>query len=252
MIYLGIDPTAGRRPLNYAILDGKLNVVAEGCGQPDDLLKTIEPHPDILCAVDAPFTPNKGLLSDPARRAEVGLPPGKTTYTQYRVCEYELKRRGINLYSTPAETDAAPKWMQAGWALYGRLREIGFEAFAPDSSAPRRFFEVHPHATFTVRLGHVPYKKDTLEGRLQRQLMLCDEGVHIPDAMEVLEEITRHRLLSGTLAFRHLRTHDELDALASALTAFYAHTRPSQITLVGDPADGQIVVPAAELKEKYE
>ena len=32
MIYLGIDPTAGRRPLNYAILDSKLNIVVEGSG----------------------------------------------------------------------------------------------------------------------------------------------------------------------------------------------------------------------------
>lgn len=252
MIYLGIDPTAGRRPLNYAILDSKLNIVAEGSGHPDDLLRTIEPYPDIMCAVDAPIMPNKGLLSDPAKRAEVGLSPNKITYSQYRVCEYELKRRGINLYSTPAEVETAPKWMQAGWALYERLREIGFETHTPESSASRQFFEVHPHATFTVRLGHVPYRKDTLEGRLQRQLLLLEEGLNLPDAMEVLEEITRHHLLSGTLELRALRTHDELDALASALTAFYAHIRPAQVTFVGDPTDGQIVAPVKELKDKYE
>ncbi|MBM4424319.1 MAG: DUF429 domain-containing protein [Chloroflexi bacterium] len=250
MIYLGIDPTAGRRPLNYALLDGKLNIIAEGCGHADDLLEAIAPHADIVCAVDAPLMPNKGLLSDPAKRAELGLPPNKTTYAQYRVCEYELKSRGINLYRTPTETLVAPKWMQAGWALYDQLREAGFTAFPSDS--PRQFFEVHPHATFTVRLGRVPYRKDTLEGRLQRQLLLRDEGVNIVDAVEVLEEITRHHLLQGTLQLRGLRTHDELDALASALTAYFAHTRPSEITLVGDPADGQIVVPSAELKEKYE
>src|SRR3989304_4241173 len=101
MIYLGIDPTAGRRPLNYAILDSKLNIVAEGSGHPDDLLRTIEPYPDIMCAVDAPIVPNKGLLSEPAKRAEVGLSPNKITYSRYRVCEYELRRRGINLYRTP-------------------------------------------------------------------------------------------------------------------------------------------------------
>lgn len=252
MIYLGIDPTAGRRPLNYAILDAKLNILAEASGHPDDLLRAIEPYPDILCAVDAPLMPNKGLLSDPAKRAEVGLPPNKRTYAQYRVCEYELKSRGINLYSTPAEALTAPKWMQAGWALYDSLRELGFETFAPDSALPRQFFEVHPHATFTVLLGHVPYRKDTLEGRLQRQLLLLEEGLKIIDAMDLLEEITRHHVLRGTLQLRGLRTHDELDALASALTAFYAHIRARQTSLVGDPADGQIVVPTTALKEKYE
>jgi predicted nuclease with RNAse H fold len=251
MIYLGIDPTAGRRPLNYAVLDHKLNLIAESSGQPADLFAAIEPYPYITCAVDAPLMPNQGLLSDPAKRAEIGLPPNKTTYAQYRVSEYALKSRGINLYNTPAEAETAPKWMQAGWALYAKLREIGFEHYSPDSTAPRQFFEVHPHATFTVRLDCVPYKKDTLEGRLQRQLLLHEEGMNLPDAMEVLEEVTRHHLLSGTLELRGLRTHDELDALASAFTAFVAHMRPDEITLVGDPVDGQIVVPTAQLKDRY-
>lgn len=252
MIYLGVDPTAGRRPLNYAILDGKLGILAEGCGQVDDLLRAIEPYPDILCAMDAPLMPNQGLLSDPARRAEAGLPAHKTTYSQFRVCEYQLKSRGINLYSTPAEVETAPKWMRAGWALYDRLRAMGFETFAPGSRAPRQFFEVHPHASFTVRLGRVPYRKDTLEGRLQRQLLLLEEGLRITDAMEVLEEVTRHRLLRGSLDLHGLRNHDELDALAAALTAFYAGARPKEVALVGDLQDGQIVVPTPQLLARYE
>jgi len=252
MIYLGIDPTAGRRPLNYAILDSKLNIVTEAQGYADDLLRAIEPYPDIMCALDAPLMPNQGLLTDPVKRSEVGLPPEKRTYSQFRVCEYKLRSRGIKLYSTPAEVETAPKWMQAGWALYAKLRELGFETFAPGSKSPRQFFEVHPHASFTVRLERIPYRKDTLEGRLQRQLLLYEEGLQIIDAMEVLEEITRHHLLRGSLALRGLRNHDELDALASALTAFYAHTKPQEITLVGEVTDGQIVVPTAQLKDKYE
>lgn len=252
MIYLGIDPTAGRRPLNYAILDSKLNIMTEASGFADDLLAAIEPHPNIICAVDAPLMPNPGLLSDPTRRAEVGLPANKTTYAQYRICEYGLKSRGINLYNTPTEAATAPKWMQAGWALYEKLRELGFETYTPGSTAPRQFFEVHPHASFTVLLGHVPFRKDTLEGRLQRQLLLLDQGVNIVDAMDVLEEVTRHRILQGNLQLRGLRTHDELDALASALTAHYAHAKPRSITLVGDPQDGHIIVPTAQLKQRYD
>lgn len=252
MIYLGIDPTAGRRPLNYALLDSKLNILAECAGHPDDLFGAIESYSEIVCAVDAPCMENKGLLSDPAKRAQVGLSPNKTTYAQYRVCEYELRSRKINLYNTPAEVAAAPKWMQAGWVLYERLRQVGFEQHSPGSTAPRQFFEVHPHATYTVRLGRVPLRKDTLEGRLQRQLLLYEEGIHLVDAMQVLEEITRHRLLQGRLEMLGLRTHDELDALASALTAYYAHARPEEVTFVGDPEDGQIVVPTAQLKDKYD
>ncbi|MBI3242220.1 MAG: DUF429 domain-containing protein [Chloroflexi bacterium] len=252
MVYLGIDPTAGRRPLNYAILDGRLNILAEGEGLAADLPELLSSYPEVLCAVDAPLMPNRGLMAQPEVRARYDLSAKSKTWSQYRVCEYELRRRNIKLYSTPGEVENAPTWMQAGWKLYELLREQGFETFAPDSTALRQLFEVHPHATFTVRLGHVPYRKDTLEGRLQRQLLLCEEGLHLPDSMDILEEITRHHLLRGTLNFNGLRTHDQLDALASALTAFYAHTKPNEIALVGDPADGQIVVPTAELKAHYE
>lgn len=249
MIYLGIDPTAGRRPLNYALLDDSLALLAEGTGQPADLLKLIAPYPDIVCAVDAPSLPNQGLMADPVVRARFGLPPKTETWAQYRVCEYELRRCNIKLYNTPAQTAKAPAWMKAGWKLYDQLRAAGFQTYP--ASAPRTFFEAHPHATFAVRLGVVPYDKATLEGRLQRQLLLYDEGVGVPDAMEFFEEITRHRILQGAINLNGLRTHDQLDALASALTAHYAHTRPNQITLVGDPTDGQIVVPTNELKERY-
>lgn len=253
MLYLGIDPTAGRRPLNYALLDGKLNIVAESEGQPEDVLALLEKHPDAICAVDAPLMPNQGLMTRAEVRQKFGLPANGKSWRQYRVCEYELRRRNIKLYNTPAENDSAPTWMKAGWKLYDSLRAVGFETYAPDSTASRQLFEVHPHATFTVLLGHIPYRKDILEGRLQRQLLLCEEGVRrLPDPLDILEEVTRHHILRGTLELRGLRTHDQLDALASALTAFCAHTRPNRITLVGDPADGYIVVPTAELKETYE
>jgi predicted nuclease with RNAse H fold len=252
MLYLGIDPTAGRRPLNYAALDGKLDIVAEGEGKLEDVLALLEKYSDVVCGVDAPLMPNQGLMAQAEVRQRFGLPVNGKSWTQYRVCEYELRRRNIKLYNTPAEIDSAPAWMAAGWKLYESLRTVGFETFAPGSAAPHQFFEVHPHATFTVLLGHIPYRKDHLEGRWQRQLLLCDEGVRLPDPLDILEEVTRHHLLSGTLEWRGLRTHDGLDALASALTAFYAHARPDRITFVGESADGQIVVPTNALKDTYE
>ena len=50
-----------------------------------------------------------------------------------------------------------------------------------------------------------------------------------------------------------LLVHDELDALVSAYTAYLAARHPERITLVGDPAEGQIVVPVppAEFKDVY-
>src|SRR2546425_80840 len=106
MVFIGIDPTAGRRPMNYAVLDGMLRAL---------------------------------------------------------------------------------------------VRAAGFERYAPDSAAPRQVLEVHPHACFTVLLGHLPTPKNTLEGRLQRQLVLYRAGVGVPDPMQALEELTAHHLLAGTM-----------------------------------------------------
>jgi predicted nuclease with RNAse H fold len=252
-VYIGIDPTAGRRPMNYAILDGDLRLVARGLGKLEKVLDRVREYPAAVVAVDAPQSLNTGLMASAARRQNYGLPLDNTTWADYKVCEYELRQRGIRLYNTPGEIEAAPKWMQIGFELYGALRAEGFQIYPPGADAPRQMLEVHPHASYTVLLGHIPLRKDSLEGRMQRQLLLFQEGVEVPDPMDAFEEITRHHLLEGALTLPGLFTHDELDALVSAYTAYLAARHPERVTLVGDPEEGQIVVPVApdEFREVY-
>jgi predicted nuclease with RNAse H fold len=252
-VYIGIDPTAGRRPMDYAILDGELHLVARGLGKLDKVLDVVRAYSSAVVAVDAPQSPNAGLMATEARRKNYGLPANTITWADYKVGEYELRQRGIRLYNTPGEAEAAPKWMQLGFELYATLRAEGYQFYQPQADAPRHMLEVHPHASYTVLLGHVPMRKDSLEGRLQRQLLLFREGVEIHDPMDILEEITRHHLLEGTLTLPGLFTHDELDALVSAYTAYLAARHPDRVTLVGDPDEGQIVIPvaASEFKEVY-
>jgi predicted RNase H-like nuclease len=169
------------------------------------------------------------------------------------VCEYQLKRRGIGLYSTPTSAAAAPAWMQLGFKLFETLRAEGFAAYRPGSAAARQVLEVHPHASYAVLLGHLPLDKKLLEGRLQRQMLLYRLRMPVRDPMDTLEELTPHRLLDGNVEWPGLHTHDELDALIAAYTAYQAGTSPEQVTLVGDEAEGQIVVPVAagDLKAVY-
>ena len=251
-VYIGIDPTAGRRPVNYAVLDSRLRTIALGAGDLQTVMAAIGGYESAVCAVDAPQSPNGGLLTQPEVRLRYGLRPDATTWSQFKVCEYRLRRHGIGIYSTPSDANAAKPWMRLGWELYDRLRAAGYSALLPgEPGAAKAYIEVHPHACFTVLLGHVPYKKNTLEGRLQRQLILADQGLDVPDALEVLEEITRHRLLEGMLEFRSLLTHDQLDALVGAYTACLAATQPKRASWVGEEIEGQIVVPVETLKEKY-
>jgi hypothetical protein len=69
--------------------------------------------------------------------------------------------------------------------------------------------------------------------------------------MLVFEEITRHRLMHGILPLDTIYSPGELDALVAAYTAWLAGTHPEQITSLGAPEEGQIVLPAAELKAHY-
>lgn len=252
-VFIGIDVTAGRRPMNYAVLDEARRVVACAAGDLEVVLGAVAAYPAAVVAVDAPQSPNGGLMADAAYRAALAPAPAGSKYAQAKVCEYQLLRRGIKLYLTPRDEAAARPWMQMGFEVYRRLRALGYELYWPGSAAPRQMLEVHPHASFAVLLGRLPLPKDTLEGRLQRQMVLYRQRVGVRDPMSSLEEITPHSLLEGALRLPGLHTHDELDALAAAYTAYVAATLPDQATRVGDEDEGQIVVPVAaeKLKERY-
>src|SRR3972149_11804550 len=78
------------------------------------------------------------------------------------------------------DVEAAPKWMQLGFRLYEALKADGYRTYQPYSDAPQQVLEVHPHASYAVLLGHIPFLKDSLEGRMQRQLVLFNEGLGAP------------------------------------------------------------------------
>ncbi len=252
-LYLGIDTTAGRRPFTYALLDEALAVRECGEGRFDEVVDLVTARAPAVVAVDAPQSPNRGLMMRADVRRRYGLAADGKGWRDCKVCEYELRRHGIGLYLTPGDPARAPTWMQMGFRLYAALRAAGYPIHQPGAPAERALLEVHPHGCFTVLLGRRPLRKDTLEGRLQRQLVLYDEGLDVPDPMEAVEELTPHHLRAGTLTFPGLRTHDELDALVAAYTAYLADRRPARTTAVGDPEEGQIILPVApeEFKERY-
>jgi predicted nuclease with RNAse H fold len=251
-VFVGIDPTAGVRPLNYAALDRDLRLMAMSSGDVEDVLAFVGGLEQAVVAVDAPQSPNRGLMLQPDVRRRFNLRPGGKTWSGWKVAEYELRRRNIRLYSTPSREADAPGWMQTGFRLFKRLGAMGFRHFVVDEEpGPRMMLEVHPHACFTTLLEHRPLLKDTLEGRLQRQLVLYRDGIDVPDPMHALEEITRHHLLSGQLPLQGLYSHDELDALAAAHTAYLAGVKAGRVSQVGDRREGWITLPVPALKDFY-
>ena len=249
--YIGIDPTAGTRPFTYAALDNERSLLAIGQGDMEEVLAFMAGQHSAIVAVCAPRSPNRGLMTRADVRERLSPPPRPGRWLNFRVVEYQLRQHNIFVPGTYAEAEDCPGWMQQGFILYQRLKNLDYRSF-PQKDAPHQFLEVYPHASFTVLLENLPFRKHTLEGRLQRQLALYKCDLDIPDPMYIFEEITRHRLLQGILPLEDLYQAEELDALVAAYTAWMVGMQPDQITFLGDSMEGQLVLPVSELKNKYQ
>jgi len=248
--YIGIDPTAGHKPFAYAGLDNQLRLTALGHASLDEVLTLMAGQSQAIAAVCAPRRPSLSLMNKPQIRDALSPPPRPGRYLHYRVAEYMLRQHGISCYKTPADEQACPNWMKMGFSLYQRLEKMGYHPF-PARGHALQLMEVYPHASYATLLGRVPQPKHTLEGRVQRQLVLYQHKLGVPDPVDVIKGITSKRLLEGAWPVEKLYGQGELDALVAAYTAWQAACHPDQITALGDDAEGLVILPVAELKRRY-
>ena len=248
--FIGIDPTAGGRPFTYTALNTELDLLALGQGNMDEVLAFVAGQREAIVAVSAPSRPNQGIMQRSEVRDWLSPPPRPGRWMNFRLAEYRLRQHNINIPQTRSSEVTCPGWMQKGFALYRRLEELNYFPY-PQENAAHQWIEVYPHACYTTLLGNIPFTKHSLEGRIQRQLILFEENLRVPDPMRIFEEITRHRMLKGVLSLENLYHVEELEALVSAFTAQKAATQPDQVMLVGDPAEGQITLPVPALKAHY-
>ncbi len=248
--YIGIDPTAGRKPFAYAGLDNQLRLTALGHAGPDEVLAFLAGQSQAIAAVCAPRRPSQALMSKPQIRDTLAPPPRPGRYLDFRVAEYLLRQHGIGCYKTPRDEKACPNWMKMGFTLYRKLEKMGYHAF-PARGHALQWLEVYPHASYSTLLGRVPLPKHSLEGRVQRQLALCQHKLNLPDPLDLIKGITAKSLLEGTWPIEDLYDPGELDALVAAYTAWQAANHPDRITALGDDAEGLVILPVAELKRRY-
>lgn len=260
--YLGIDPTLSRMtpaPIRrrkaqhaylYAALDQDLNLVALSEGDIEALTAFLAGQSAVVVAVNAPSRPNQGVMGCAETRASLAPAPKAGHWQNLRMVEYQLRQHHIPAVATPCQEGDCPRWMQAGFEVYRRLQCLGYQPY-PNNCAPRQWLEVNPQASACALLGLAPFSRDSLEGRLQRQLLLNDRGVDVPDPMDFFEEVTPHKLLKGVLPMKNIYSPCELDALIAAYTAWFAAARSEEVSILGYADEGQVVVPVKELLEKY-
>jgi hypothetical protein len=249
-VFIGIDPPSGIKSLTYAVLDKDLNLVAMGKDELAGVVAFVGGQKAAYVGVNAPRRLNKGLMKKDSVRDRLTPKPKPGRYVSYRVAEYELIQHNIRIPKTPDKLDLCPGWMKNGFLLYKRLEELGFKDYPADDHQ-LQMFEVYPHAAYTTLLKRIPYLKKTLEGRLQRQLLLHSLNLFVPDPMRIFEEITRFKIIQGKMPLEWLYSVEELEALMAAYMAWKAAREPEELCPVGDPKEGEIILPVKDLKPKY-
>ncbi len=220
--YIGIAYCGGQKPLAIACLDGRQKVQALSIGRLKDIYA--------FCAGQA-----EALVV-------CGLPLSRPTSGDQRPVELELNQRGLPTYHTSAEAQSYHPASRLGAELAELFSTLGYSQNL-ESDTSCLFMESHPAAAFQHLLGLRPFDSHTLEGRLQRQLLLFERELPIPDPMDFFEEVTRHKLLHGILPTRDLYAPPELDALVLAHTAWLAANQPEDILTLGDISSAQILLP---------
>lgn len=247
-IYVGVDPTSGHKSFSYAALDKDLNLLALADGEMEDVIMFLAGQKSATVAVNAPAGVNRGLVREKMKKEM--LMPHQVRGAELRMAEFELRQRGIAVTGTAASVALCPAWIQAGFELYRRLEKMGYQKY-PGKDSAFQIMETHPHACYCVMAGSIPLSKPSFEGRLQRQLILYEHGIHLKDPMEFFEEITRYKLARGIWPMELLYLPEQLDALVAAYTAWVTVYKADHISMIGDTKEGMIILPEKDLKEKY-
>ncbi|NPV86689.1 MAG: hypothetical protein HPY45_11860 [Anaerolineae bacterium] len=242
---LGISIVNERTPFTFCAVNVRLQVTDLKHGELADVQKWIAMFPHAFVAVNAPSRTNKGLMKMTEVRKTLNPPPTPGHWTNLRVLEYELRRRGIRTPRTPEASADCPTWMHLGFGLYQALQECGFSPY-PHNENPQQWMEIQAETSFYALAGNTLLEGHTLEGRLQRQMILYNCGLGIKDPMTFFEEVTSHRLLHGNLPVNLVYELKELNALVAAYTAWLAANRPQQVMRLGAIEEGQVITPSSD------
>ena len=204
--YLGIDLTSSAsRASGYAVLGEGARLVEVGCvGTDGEILRLARDSRPRFVAIDAPIGLPRGLCC-----LEESCPCLPTALDGKRASEREVSRRGIGLFFTTKRSIIKGMVCRA-IELRRRLEGEGM-----------RVLEVFPYASKVLLFGR-PLPKKTM-----------------PDGLAYLRG--RLKALVPGLSTRGPLTHDELDALVAAYTAYLKDQ--GRIEQVGDPVEGAICIP---------
>ena len=243
--FIGIDPGDARQPYTLAAMDGDRSILVLSQGSIQDVLAYASGKASALVAVSGPLGFNGGLLAQDAVRATLEPVPKPGEWTDARLAEYQLSVRGAPVSRTPTAGRFCPKWIQRAIEVSSCLRQLGFALFTAQDSA-RQLLEAPAETGYWSLLGTLPFPSASLEGRLQRQLVLHAEKLPVSDPMDFFEEVTRFKLLKGILPVKDIYSAPELNALLAAYTAWLVVHKPERVEHFGVEDEVIIYIPSRQ------
>ena len=132
-LYVGIDPTSGRKDFSYVALDANLNLVDRADVDMENMLAFLDGQKSVVVAINAPARVNHGLVKK--KLEDESVSPQRTFRgVDIRLSEYELRGRGITVTGTPSREEFCPAWMQVGFGLYQKLSKMGFKSYGEEGA----------------------------------------------------------------------------------------------------------------------
>lgn len=247
-LFLGIDVSTSRQPFTYVALESDRRLMAIGQGELLEVLAFTAGQASATVAIAAPSRPNQGFMKNPEVRNSLNPIPPPTKYLNLRQAEYEIELAGFLLPHTPSREENCPFWVKKAFSLYRNLEALGYQEF-PTEQHPRQWLETHSEAGFWCLGGKELLPANTLEGRLQRQLILYEQELPVSDPMRFFEEVTRFRLLNGILPSENILAAAELSAMMAAYMAWLSAFQPQLLCHYGSKEEGEILLPAPVSRE---
>ncbi len=209
--YLGVDLTEPHKPTDCALLDEDLRVLCLGAPVGDiQLLALVQAHQPAIIAIDAPLGYPSGwqCLDTPCSCGKC-IDAGAA---KRRETERLVSAQGISLYPTTRAATFFKPVIDRGVRLRRQLE--------PDYEV----LEVYPYGSKRRLWGKQLPKKSSAEGRRWFDAKLRE-------------------LIPGLQEHPALLTHDQLDALVAAYTAYLYDFEQAEV--LGVAEEGQIVLPLA-------
>lgn len=235
MILLGLDVHLNSTVV--AAINKDMEIIMLKEMEDDELIKYVKDIKEAIIAIDAPLGLNLGLMDDESYRRKIGVAPG--VHYNKKVSEYELARRGLNVFSTPGkirDIKGWKRWMKKGLELYKKLKDLGYEKINEKNycQLKKGMIEVFPHASFITLSGRKLESKAKDKGQKERIKLLEDLGFNRVG-----------NIITGTKSEKA----DKIDALVAAYTALAIYK--NKATFLGDVKEGQIAVPVSKIEESY-